>query len=332
MSKLTKTKKTFSIIGIFTVLFFCTGLIFLGVSFQTTTQINDTAIIKPITAPLTKTPKVTVLMSTYNRADLLPNAIESILNQTFKDFEFIIINDGSTDNTDEILKSYAQKDNRIIIKKNKKNKGLIYSLNQGLDMARGEYIARMDDDDWSVLDRLKIQATYLDDNPDITVLGSGYCKLEKGTCGPGGPQNVEQAKIISYIRVPVMHPTTMFRRTFLNKHNIRYNSKYPSSEDTDFFHQIASKGGKITNIPTPLILYTQTSKKIPGYYKQQALSHRAFVHDTLSPYMDENKLVPNSHGFCYILIHLEKAAAEGRLNLHVPTIRQMIINSNCKTE
>ena len=94
-----------------------------------------------------KEPIVSVVMSTYNRADKLKRVIESVLNQTFDNFEFIIINDGSTDGTREVLRSYQKRDKRIILVENKENRGLIYSLNRGLALARGKYIARIDDDD-----------------------------------------------------------------------------------------------------------------------------------------------------------------------------------------
>ena len=91
--------------------------------------------------------KVSVLMPAYNVEKYVGEAIESILNQTFKDFEFIIINDGSTDNTPKIIKEYAKKDKRIKFIDNKKNKGFIASLNECLDNATGEYVAKMDSDD-----------------------------------------------------------------------------------------------------------------------------------------------------------------------------------------
>ena len=92
-------------------------------------------------------PRVSVVMATYNRAHLLPRAIESVLRQTFSDFEFIIIDDGSTDETADIVRYFQNRDRRIVFLQNKKNKGLVASLNRGLAAARGRYIARIDDDD-----------------------------------------------------------------------------------------------------------------------------------------------------------------------------------------
>jgi glycosyltransferase involved in cell wall biosynthesis len=109
-------------------------------------------------------PKVTVLMPVFNVERYLQEAIESILNQTFSDFEFIIIHDPSTDITAEILQSFG--DPRIKITNNEKILGLIESLNTGLGIARGEYIARMDSDDISLPERLEKQVNYLNAHPD----------------------------------------------------------------------------------------------------------------------------------------------------------------------
>ncbi len=327
MNKLKKTIKTFSIIVIFTLSFLYAGLIFSGVCFQTKTQTNDTDIIKPIK----KTPKVTVLMSTFNRATYLPEAIESILNQTFKNFEFIIVNDGSTDNTDKILTAYAKKDSRIKIINNNRNKGLIDSLNHGLDLSTGQYIARMDDDDLSLPYRLELQTKYLDAHPEITVLGGAYITREDNIRRMGGPATPEMAKIISYIRVPVMHPTTMIRRDFLKEHSIRYNAKYPSSEDNDFFHQIAIKGGKILNLKNPLLIYALHSPKAREYHSVQADSHNRFVLDTLAPYMDTKKITPTAEGICYILNQMEQAAVRNQLDIDLPSVRQLILYRNCQS-
>ena len=114
-------------------------------------------------------PKVTVLMPVYNCEKYLRESIESILNQTFKDFEFLIINDGSSDKSAEIVESYN--DNRINFVQNEKNIGLAASLNRGLDIAKGEYIARMDADDISLPERLEKQVRFMETNPQIGICG-----------------------------------------------------------------------------------------------------------------------------------------------------------------
>jgi glycosyltransferase involved in cell wall biosynthesis len=115
-------------------------------------------------------PYVTVLMPVYNTEMYLKEAIDSILNQTFRDFEFIVINDGSTDSTSDIIESYS--DPRIIYLQNEKNLGVATSLNKGLSIAKGTYIARMDGDDVSRCDRLEKQVAFMDANPEIGVCGT----------------------------------------------------------------------------------------------------------------------------------------------------------------
>ena len=115
-------------------------------------------------------PKVTLLMSVFNGQSYLKEAIESILNQTFEDFEFLIINDASKDNSLRIIQSFD--DSRIKLVHNSDNIGLTKSLNKGIDLAKGEFIARMDCDDISLPERLSMQVSFMDKNPDIGILSS----------------------------------------------------------------------------------------------------------------------------------------------------------------
>jgi len=115
--------------------------------------------------------KVSIVMSVYNAQKYLDEAIESILNQTYSNFEFIIINDGSTDKSLEIIENYAKKDSRIIVI-NRENKGLIYSLNEGIRKANGKYIARMDADDISLPQRLEKQVEFMEKNKNIGICGT----------------------------------------------------------------------------------------------------------------------------------------------------------------
>ncbi len=115
-------------------------------------------------------PEISIVLPAYNCESFLKEAIESLLNQTFKDFELIIINDGSTDKTEDVIKNFS--DPRIIYKKNEKNSGLVYTLNKGIDIAKGKYIARMDGDDISLPARLEKQKEILDEYPDIAVAAS----------------------------------------------------------------------------------------------------------------------------------------------------------------
>ncbi|MBA7555263.1 Undecaprenyl-phosphate 4-deoxy-4-formamido-L-arabinose transferase [subsurface metagenome] len=127
---------------------------------------------------MSRNPYISVIMPCYNGAQYLREAIESILNQTFHDFEFVIINDGSTDASQEIIDSFND-DRMLVIQQ--KNMGITKSLNKGLEMARGEYIARQDADDISFPDRFEKQVAYLDAHPEVAVLGGAIIRIdEKG--------------------------------------------------------------------------------------------------------------------------------------------------------
>lgn len=236
-------------------------------------------------------PKISVVLSTYNRAKSLSFAVESILDQTFKDFEFIIIDDGSTDNSWEVIQSYAQQDSRIIPLKNKSNKGLVYSLNRGLDKARGEYIARMDDDDSSVPFRFERQVQAMDNNPDIIVLGSGLIGREETPLKLSSPPvlNVPEAvEINSYFSSALAHPTIMIRKDFIRKHNIHYNQKYLYAEDTGFYKDVLNAGGKISSINEGLLVlgYVTNVKRPDNYYDTQGESFKLVQKEKLKPFFD----------------------------------------------
>lgn len=201
-------------------------------------------------------PTVSVVLSTYNRANALPTAIESILNQTFTDFEFILINDGSTDNTEQVILSYAAKDPRIVYLKNETNQGLIYSLNRGIDAARGKYIARMDDDDKALPFRFERQVLAMDTHPEIALMGSSFLGKD-GTAQKkeGEPviRDPDQVEINTYFSSGLAHPTIFIRRSFLNKNHIRYNKEYLYAEDCGLYKDILNKGGKITSVAEQLL-------------------------------------------------------------------------------
>ena len=216
-------------------------------------------------------PAISVVMSTYNRVAFLPRAIDSILKQTFTDFEFIIINDGSPDETDKVLSLFAAKDKRIRVITNEQNKGLIYSLNLGLDEARGKYIARMDDDDIALPTRFEKQYAFMEQNPDFAVVGSWIGRPENGKkWGFHDETNPDKVKVLMYLNsVPISHPASFLRRSFLNKHAIRYSYDYKAAEDRKFWLDILDAGGKIGNIPEILLLFRLHGTNPKEYYADQ---------------------------------------------------------------
>jgi len=175
------------------------------------------------------TPKVSVIMPVRNTEKYVGEAIESILSQTFTDFEFIIIDDGSTDNSLEIIKNYASKDDRIQVIVNKVNLGQPKSLNKGIALAKGKYIARMDADDISLPERFSKQVEYLDSCLKVNILGGQCDKIDsEGTitspCGKYPPVVFRWRAMFATERT-VCHPATMMRKNYLIT-----IGKYPDSE------------------------------------------------------------------------------------------------------
>lgn len=197
-------------------------------------------------------PKITVLMSVYNAEKDLSDSVESILNQSFKDFEFLIINDGSTDQTLKILREYASKDERIKII-DQQNTGLTKALNVGIWHASGEYIARQDADDVSYPNRLQDQAEFLENNAEILVVG-GNCDdfYEDGSQRAWGAHTQDELKIITYRQTPFAHSTAMMR-TQSARELSGYDETYQTSQDMELWMRFAKKGG-IAMLETPLIL------------------------------------------------------------------------------
>ena len=177
---------------------------------------------------------VTVLMSVYNaREEELKQSIESILNQTFKDFEFIIINDGSTNNTEDVILSYNDK--RIRYVKNERNLKIIDSLNKGLKLCTGKYIARLDADDYSAETRLEKQVKYMEEHPNVGGLGTFFKRLHTGEeiQLPTEPSDVKL--LTRYVKGCISNPSGMIRRSILVDNNLQYEKNCLHAEDFKFW-------------------------------------------------------------------------------------------------
>ena len=198
-------------------------------------------------------PKISVLMGVYNCAPYLREAIDSILNQTFSDFEFIIVNDGSKDNSAEIVKEYAQRDERIVFIENDKNHGLAYTLNHGLEYVKGEYIVRMDGDDISLPDRFEKLIEAANNNPGFDVIGTG-CDLfdEDGVWGEYVPLYVPDR--LDALEQRTLSHATVIMKTASLKAVGGYDTKTDSAraEDYDLWCRMVKNGYKLMSIPDKL--------------------------------------------------------------------------------
>ena len=197
-------------------------------------------------------PKVSVLLSVYNGERYLGEAIESILNQTFTDFEFIIVDDGSTDSSSAILASY--RDPRIHLIRNNQNLGLAKSLNKGLQLARGQYIARMDADDISLPERLYKQVRFLDENSSVTMVGTWTEVIDEDS----KREEIWQIPIVSHLlrwrllfKNTFTHCAVMFRRDVVSQLG-GYDENLTSAQDYDLWSRISFRWD-VANIPEVLV-------------------------------------------------------------------------------
>jgi glycosyltransferase involved in cell wall biosynthesis len=201
-------------------------------------------------------PKISVIMPFYNCEKFLDEAVSSILNQTFSDFELIIINDASTDRSDEVMQKYL-KDSRIVYILNKENKRITYNLNIGLDMAKADIVARMDGDDISELERFQEQYEFLKENKNVSLVGS-YAELINQDGKYLGrkikPLDTEGAKKDIFLYSPFIHPAVMFRKQVILDLG-KYDENYPLCEDYELWFRLIYSGYKTANIPRELLKY-----------------------------------------------------------------------------
>jgi glycosyltransferase involved in cell wall biosynthesis len=197
------------------------------------------------------TVNVTVLMPVYNGACFLREAIDSILCQTYSRFEFLIINDGSTDDSEQIIRSYT--DNRIRLVNNEKNLGLIKSLNKGIKLLETKYIARADADDICLPTRLEKQVSFMEQNPEIGLCGTWFDNFDnKSIRGGARYSSVDsQIKLKHMYQIHLSHGTAMFRTEILKYHNLQFDSEYEHAEDYDLFDRVGTVT-RLANIPEVL--------------------------------------------------------------------------------
>lgn len=206
-------------------------------------------------------------MSVYNGQKYLKQSIDSILNQTFTDFEFLIINDGSTDSTSTILNQYN--DPRISIVSNQKNIGLTKSLNNGLKLAKGEYIARMDADDISQPRRLEKQLNYFDRNPETVVLGTGYSIIDSNSERIGEKFFPEKPTTSDFfIENQIVHGSVMFKKSIIINLG-GYNENFRYVQGYDLWLKV-SKKYQIWNIPEILYKLRHHGDNITSKKKEES--------------------------------------------------------------
>ena len=234
--------------------------------------------------------EISVIMSTCNvDEEFLKLAIISILNQTIKNIELIIVNDGGQN-----LKTIQEfKDNRIIIINHQDTKGLPFSLNEAISISKGKYIARMDSDDISKLDRLQIQKKYLDKNPHIDVCSTFYKKFYEENDFIINPfYNCKYIGAQLFFRNVIAHPSIMLRKNFLIENNLRYSQEYRYSQDFELWTRCLKKGN-IGLIPKLGLYYRIHENQIRSSKKemQKSLYNSVLIRNLKELELDESNLI-----------------------------------------
>jgi glycosyltransferase involved in cell wall biosynthesis len=213
-------------------------------------------------------PTISVILPVFNSKNYILSAVKSILDQSYTDFELIIIDDCSTDGSYEILSSVA--DSRILLVRNERNIGLVESLNLGLQMATGVYIARMDHDDISLSNRLESQIKFFSKNPSISVLGTGYQLIDQS--GKPGyiyqqPESHEEIMWAMPFLCPIAHPTVMFRSSVIS-YELAYLKSATYAEDYELWERLSQKC-KFANLPEPLLLLRKHEKNMTNIWRKE---------------------------------------------------------------
>ena len=257
---------------------------------------------------LDRFPFVSVIMPVFNGEKYLNEAIESILNQTYTNFEFIIINDGSTDTSEEIILSY--KDSRIVYIKNPENYKLIQTLNIGFSLAKGRYIARMDADDISHPDRLQKQVQFLDVNEDYGLVGTGV-NLFHGANKSQLLYHTDNAslKFALAFYCPFIHPSIMLRKEVIKDMDVVFDSNYVHAEDYELWTRL-SFITKMANLPEYLLDYRIHDAQISSLNSLTQIELANTIRANYLKYYFHNKI--DNYSFVFNLLS-QKQTLENKL-------------------
>ncbi len=201
-------------------------------------------------------PAISVVMSVYNGSKYLEKGINSILNQTFSDFELIVCDDGSSDNTYAILEEMQKSDERIVLLRNETNQGLAYSLDKAISVAKSNILARQDADDESALNRFEVQYPFVMEHPEYAIVGTSYYSVRNGENTLITPKYEPQAKDMAWDG-GFMHPSWMMRKDQLEKVGFYTVSEYTRrNQDYHLVMKLYGEGMKMCNMPDALYYYS----------------------------------------------------------------------------
>ncbi|MCM3729100.1 glycosyltransferase family 2 protein [Neobacillus cucumis] len=227
-----------------------------------------------------KQPLVTVFIPMYNGEEYIQEALDSIINQTYKNLDILVVDDGSTDNSNKIVSSYN--DPRIRLLVNETNKGLPYTRNLGVKEAKGKYLAIMDADDIALPDRIEKQVKYMEENIDIDVVGTYYQEFggRFNRIRKSSADNQEELKISLIFHNYIGNSTSLIRLNTLKENNLSYNPNFFVLQDYDLWIQI-SKVGKLFIMPEVLLKYRTGHTNITKLSKTEKAARRKKLMDSI---------------------------------------------------
>lgn len=208
-------------------------------------------------------PEISIIMSVYNGETYLKEAIESVIKQTFKNWELICINDCSTDSTSEILAEFASSDERIKVHTNEVNLKLPTSLNKAISLSSGKYIARMDADDICLPDRFEKQFKFMEENKDIALSSCRFMTVKNGVYmsgGAGGRGDNDAIRAMLFVTNPILHPGVIAKAEVMKKFN--YDTTLTCTEDLELWTRLAMENQKMAILPECLLIYRLHDKQI----------------------------------------------------------------------
>ena len=228
---------------------------------------------------MSSSPAISVVLPVYNAEAYVREAVESILAQSFTDFELIVINDGSTDGSGVILRELAARDTRIVLVE-RPNDGLISALNEGIESARAEFIARMDADDVAMPERFALQHARMVKEPELAVLGSLIRWMDRaGNIIELADQPLTPKAIARCLEqgCPVAHPSVMMRRGAVLQVG-GYRKAFPHAEDYDLWLRMSDLGYAIANLPQPLLNYREHDANVSVVHRQAQMRSVILAH------------------------------------------------------
>ena len=276
------------------------------------------------------TPLVSVILPTYNRGQYIAKAVESVWRQSYKNLELIIINDASTDATGELVSVFSKHNPRITILRNETNLGIVASLNKGIGVAQGKYIARLDDDDiWCDDKKIEKQVDFLEKNPEYCLTGGGVIKIDKNGKEIVRyllPEKDEDIRKTILINNAFAHTTVLFRKdTFLKVGG--YDERFCFIEDWDLWLKMG-KVSKFYNFQEFFVLYLDQEHDDPYHYRNYKIRRNVKINMELrKKYMDSYPHYKKAILFCYASYFYSFIPFRKKLGPIIFQIRKLIFGS-----